>query len=248
MEALQHKLQFPVTAYVKENGFLGIVSYQEYEDTLLAASKSTIDSQYAKYFQEMLRRKVSAENLDRMKEFAREKEVSFVFECVDMEHDPHIIAYPESGLYLLDIVRNSLTFEKYDYEDMCYIAKQFGLTTKEKAYEIADWQTFYDWYYRVLEEDYTYNGRRIEGFVIEDRAGYMTKIKLAYYNFWKLMRSVSHEAIRKGYISKTSSLTTPLANLYYAWVRKLHQHEDRDSLPKDICTLRKWFYEEQEQE
>ena len=70
----------------------------------------------------------------------------------------------------------------------------------------------------------------------------MTKIKLSYYNFWKFMRSVSHEAIRKGYISKTSALTTPLANEYYAWVRKLHEREDRDSLPKDICTLRKMFY------
>ena len=41
--------------------------------------------------------------------------------------------------------------------------------------------------------------RRIEGFVIEDSAGYMTKLKLAYYNFWKFMRSVSHEAIRFSY-------------------------------------------------
>ena len=43
-DMLQHKLQFPVTAYVKENN------------------------------------------------------VSFVFECVDMKHDPHIIEYPESSL------------------------------------------------------------------------------------------------------------------------------------------------------
>ena len=74
----------------------------------------------------------------------------------------------------------------------------------------------------------------------------MTKIKLAYYNFWKAMRSVSHEAIRKGYISKTSALTTPLANAYYAWVRTLHGEKDCDSLPRDICTLRRWFYEAQE--
>ena len=44
-EMLQHKLQFPVTAYVKENGFLGIASYDEYEDALFLASKSTIDRQ-----------------------------------------------------------------------------------------------------------------------------------------------------------------------------------------------------------
>jgi len=66
-----------------------------------------------------------------------------------------------------------------------------------------------------LQDDYEYNGRVIEGFVIEDSAGYMTKLKLAYYNFWKFMRTISYEAIRNGYIKKTSALTTPLANEYY---------------------------------
>lgn len=241
-EMLQHKLQFPVTAYVKENGFLGIVSYNEYEDSLFAASKSTIDSQYAGYFQEMLRKKVTAENLERIKEYCKERDVSFVFECVDMEHDPHIIEYSESRLFLLDIVYNRMEFGRYEYSDMCHTAGLFGLEAKEKAFEIACWQEFFDWYYDIMEPDYEYEGRKIEGFVIEDSVGYMTKIKLSYYNFWKFMRSVSHEAIRKGYISKTSALTTPLANEYYAWVRKLHEREDRDSLPKDICTLRKMFY------
>ena len=61
------------------------------------------------------------------------------------------------------------------------------------------------------------------------------------------MRGVSREAIRKGYISRTSSLATPLANEYYAWVRKLHERPDREELPRDICTLRKWFYQDKEQ-
>lgn len=245
-EMLQHKLQFPVTAYVKENGFLGIASYDEYEDALFLASKSTIDSQYAGYFQEMVRKKVSPEHLEEMKRYCKEKEVSFVFECVDMENDPHIIEYPESRLFLLDIVYNKMEFEKYGYEDMCHVAGQLGLEPKERAAELGSWQEFFDWYYEVMEADYEYRGRKIEGFVVEDSAGYMTKLKLTYYNFWKFMRSVSHEAIRKGYITKTSALTTPLANEYYAWVKKLHDVEDRESLPKDICTLRRMFYSERE--
>lgn len=243
-DMLQHKLQFPVTAYVKENGFLGIVSYNEYEDDLFMASKSTIDSQYARYFQEMVRRKVSKEHLEELKQYCREKDVSFVFECVDMENDPHVIEYPESRLFLLDIVYNRMEFEKYGYEDMCHVAEKLGLSPKKRAAEFGSWQEFFDWYYEVMEADYEYQGERIEGFVIEDSVGYMTKLKLTYYNFWKFMRSVSHEAIRKGYITKTSALTTPLANDYYAWVRKLHDVEDRESLPKDICTLRKMFYKE----
>ena len=247
-DMLQYKLQFPVTAYVKENGFLGIVSYNEYEDDLFIASKSTIDSQFAQWFKDMLYEKVSYDNLMKMKEFIKENNVSFVFECVDMKNDPHIIEYPESELFLLDIVRNDMEFSKYEYDQMVDIANQFGLTHKEKAFEIATWQEFYDWYYDILEEDYEYNGRKIEGFVIEDSVGYMTKLKLAYYNFWKFMRSISHEAIRNGYIRKTSALTTPTANEFYAWVRKLHDVEDKDSIPKDICTLRRLFYKDKENE
>lgn len=243
-DMLQYKLRFPVTAYVKENGFLGIVSYNEYEDDLFIASKSTIDSQFAQWFKEMLYSKISSDNISKMKQFIKENDVSFVFECVDMKNDPHIIEYPKSALFLLDIVKNDMNFEKFEYEAMVDIANQLGITPKEKAIEIATWQDFFDWYYDILEEDYEYNGRKIEGFVIEDSVGYMTKLKLTYYNFWKFMRSISHEAIKNGYIKKTSALTTPTANEYYAWVRKLHNVEDKDSLPKDICTLRRLFYKD----
>lgn len=243
-DMLQNKLQFPVTAYVKENGYLGIVSYDEYNDDLFIASKSTIDSQFAQWLKEAIYNQITEENREKMKQYAKDNNVSFVFENVDMKNDPHIIEYPESKLYLLDIVYNQMDFAKYDYETMCDIAHQLGLTPKEKAFEIANWQDFYDWYYDILEEDYEYNGRKIEGFVIEDSVGYMTKLKLAYYNFWKFMRAISHEAIRNGYIKKTSALTTPIANEYYAWVRKLHDVDDIDSIPKDICTLRRLFFKD----
>ena len=241
-DMLQHKLQFPVTVYVKENGFLGIVSYDEYKDDLFIASKSTIDSQYAGWLRDMLYEKISPDNLTAMKAFIRENHVSFVFECVDMTHDPHIIEYPQSGLYLLDIVHNQMDFARFDYDEMRIMADRFGLIPKEKAFEIATWQEFFDWYHDVLKEDYEYRGRKIEGFVIEDSAGYMTKLKLAYYNFWKFLRGVAHEAIRKGHISRTSALATPTANEFYAWVRKFHGAEDPDSVPQDICTLRSLFY------
>ena len=240
-DMLQHKLKFPVTAYVKENGFLGILSYSE--NDLFIATKSTIEGDFAHWFKDMLYTKISPENLEKLKEYIKENNVSFVFECVDMQNDPHIIEYPESKLFLLDIVRNDIQFSKYTYEEMVDIARQFGLTHKEKAFEIANWQEFCDWYADTLAEDYEYNGHKIEGFVIEDSNGYMVKLKLTYYKFWKFMRGIAHEAIRNGYIKKTSALTTPLANEFYAWVRTLHT-EDTSKIPKDICTLRKLFYKE----
>jgi hypothetical protein len=59
------------------------------------------------------------------------------------------------------------------------------------------------------------------------------------------MRSISHEAIRKGYIDRqrTSALTSAIANQYYGWVKTLHDVEDLSTVPKDICTLRRLFFE-----
>lgn len=244
LDMLQYKLQFPAVAYVKENGFLGIVSYNNDDDSLFVTTKSSPNGDFAGWLRENLEAQVSAETLEAMKEYAKEQNVSFVFECVDMKNDPHIIEYPENKLFLLDIVYNEMRYRKYGFEQLCEVAKHFGLKHKERAYILENWQEFFDWYYEVTSEDYMYNGRHIEGFVVEGADGYMVKLKLAYYNFWKFMRSISHEAIRKGYIDnhRTSALTTPLANQYYGWVKTLHGTENLGSVPKDICTLRKLFF------
>lgn len=243
LDMLQYKLQFPAVAYVKENGFLGIVSYNSDDESLFVTTKSSPDGDFAGWLRENLEAQVPAETLEAMKEYAKEHNVSFVFECVDMKNDPHIIEYPENKLFLLDVVYNEMECKKYGYEKLCDVAKQFGLTPKEKAYVLESWQDFFDWYYEVTSEDYKYNGNHIEGFVVEGADGYMVKLKLSYYNFWKFMRSIAHEAIRKGYIDnrRTSALTTPLANQFYGWVKTLHDTEDLESVPRDICTLRKLF-------
>lgn len=243
LDMLQYKLTFPAVAYVKENGFLGIVSYNEEDDSLFVTTKSDPTGIYAGWLRDMLNLTLSEEKREEMKQYSKEHNVSFVFECVDMTHDPHIIDYDGNRLFLLDVVYNDLTCRKYPFEQLCDVAQHFGLIHKEKAYVLEDWGEFFDWYNTVLAEDFLYNGRHIEGFVVEGADGYMVKLKLAYYNFWKFMRSVSHEAIRKGYIDsrRTSALTTPLANHYYGWVKKLHDAEDLSSVPKDICTLRRLF-------
>lgn len=242
---LQNRFSFPITAYVKENGFLGIVSYNEEDDSLFVSSKSAPDGPFSEWLRGNIESMVSRESIDGMKRYAKDNNVSFVFECVDMVHDPHIIEYPESRLYLLDIIYNEIPCRKYSFERTCEVADMFGLRHKERAIAIETWQEFYDWYYMVLDEDYLYSGRHIEGFVIEDANGFMVKLKLAYYNFWKFMRGIAHECIKKGYIDgrRTSALTTPIANQFYGWAKTLHDLPDRETLPHDICTLRKMFFE-----
>lgn len=245
-DALQRTLEFPVAAYVKENGFLGIVSWNEYTDDLFITSKSDPDGPFSEWLRDMIYTKISEENLEKMKKYIKENDVSFVFECCDMEHDPHIIDYPESKLVLLDIIYNTLDFQKYNYEDMAHIGRDLGLTIKKQAYELSTWQEFYDWYFEVLEEDYEYRGDKIEGFVIEDANGYMVKLKLTYYNFWKFMRGIAHETLKKGHTNRTSLLTTPVANEFYTWCKKQFENGKADELPKDVVTLRKMFYKEKE--
>lgn len=241
-DMLQYKLQFPVTCYVKENGFLGLISYDEYKDDLLITTKSSIDGDYAVWLRNMVEEKISSDNREKIKQYCKTNNVTFVFECVDIVHDPHIIEYSESNLYLLAIVKNEMNFEQYDYSTLLNIANEFNLTPKEKAREIVDWSEFYDWYNEVLEPDYEYNGRIIEGFVIEDSIGFMTKLKLTYYNFWKYMRSVAHETLRKGYITRTGSLTTAEANLFYGFCQELYKNKkDDEIIPMDIISLRRMF-------
>jgi len=246
LDNLQRRMQFPVSVFVKENGFLGIISYNEYENDFLVACKSTTDSRFALWLKEMLISKVALGHLEGMRDYIRENDVSFVFECVDMEHDPHIIEYPENRLVLLDIVYNQMEFKKYGYEEMCAVAGRFGLACKEKACEIPNWQGFFDWQYEVSKEGYLYTGRKgmaqIEGFVIEDSKGYMTKLKLPYYKFWKQMRTVAREVVKKGFISHTATLTTPTANRFYGWLREKYASGELRKMQKDICSLRKRFY------
>lgn len=241
---LQHKLAFPVTAYVKENGFLGIVSYNEESDDLFVTTKSNPDGQYSTWFKEILYSKVGDAGVEFMKYVTKSANVSLVFECVDMENDPHVIEYNESTVFLLDVVQNDLKYIKAPYSRVVDLAQRLNVPCKEQAFVIDNWSDFFDWYYQVLDPDYKYNGRRIEGFVLEDANGFMVKLKLAYYNLWKFMRSIAHETLRKGYIDgrRTSALTTALMNQFYGWCRQLHDADNVDLIPKDICTLRNMFF------
>ena len=244
-DQLQDKLQFPVTAYVKENGFLGLISYDERLDTFLITTKSSIGGPFAEWLKDMFFNKTTEDSREKIKQFLKENNVTMLFECVDMEHDPHVIDYPESNLYLLDVVANNIKFDHVSYETLSNIAERFGLAVKTKAYELATWQEFYDWYWMVQQPGYEFDGHVIEGFVVEDSQNYMIKIKTDYYNFWKFMRGIAAETIRKGYIDRTGVLTTEEANLFYGFVRKLYtETEDRDSIPRDIVTLRRMFFQD----
>lgn len=184
---LEKNLQFPVVAYKKENGFLAMVSH--FNGELLVCSKSTINGEYVGYIQAALNR-LPDDAKQKILSFCQAENVTFVFECVDIVNDPHIVQYAENHLYLLDIVKNDFTFTKFPYTQLTEIAQQFGLACKERT------QTFYSWdelwqFKKMQDKSINPNSQDWhEGFVFEDANGFMVKYKNPNYRFWKGLRSI----------------------------------------------------------
>ena len=236
---LKFNLAFPVTAYVKENGFLAMVSYDAETNDFRVCSKSTIDGPFAEIAREAFVSHVK--NPDVLKEYIANEDCTLVFECVDMERDPHIIEYDHSELFLLDIIKNDMEYSKKPYSEVVRIANEFGFVPKTKAFELRDWNEFKDWYTEIMDEDYLYDGKHIEGFVVEDANGFMIKFKLNFYTFWKHMRSMAEEVFKSGNYRHMGSLTTPLANHFYGWCMKIRSW---DKHPTRIIALRNMFFEQ----
>lgn len=224
LDSLQHNLKFPVTAYVKENGFLGLISYNKDTDDLLFATKSVVDyaaqeNDLVNVFKELYTEITTEQQRQLALDFVRTCNATLICECVHQQKDPHIIEYSSNRIYLLDIIDNDLYAEKVDYEYLLMAASLYGLTCKEKVGVFNNWEEFYTFYLEATDENYKYHNRYIEGFVIEDAEGFMVKIKLAYYNFWKFMRSITQSVLKRGYIEKTGSLYNAEANYYYGWLK-----------------------------
>ena len=251
LASLKDRLQFPVQAYVKENGFLAIVSYDYRNDDLFIASKSTNRGDYVEYIKTALEPyKEKLLNLFRALDKSEDPDTySFVFECEDPEHDPHIIKYEGTKIVLLDIIYNKLDFESLPYWRLKELAENIGCPVKERAFEIKSWDEFRDLYTEVQDEEYKYNGNYIEGFVFVDASGFMTKCKTGYYNFWKFMRGVADATLRAGYYGRTGALQSAEANYFYGFCRDLFRN-DRNPETKeypyktDIISLREKFYRE----
>lgn len=83
-----------------------MVSYNPDTDDFFITSKSSPDSEFSAWLKAMFYENVN--DVAGLNEYLKRKNVTMVFECVDMENDPHIIKYDKSHLFLLDIVKINL--------------------------------------------------------------------------------------------------------------------------------------------
>lgn len=173
-----------VVCYLKENGFLGIVS--SIDNELHYFSKSTDKGEYA----QMVKDGLSTCNLEKLNTYLKENNATAVFEVINIEKDPHIIEYPESKVVLLDIIKNDLTFQRLPFQELNKVAKEFDVECKRIVGVFKDWQNFEENQEKLLEKM-----QNKEGFVAQDQYGFMIKCKTPYYLELKHLRTLM-EAVK----------------------------------------------------
>lgn len=231
-EFLRNTLKFPVSAYVKYNGFLGILGFDE--NGFLFCSKSTVGGEFAKWFEDIFRK--SDHRNEELLDFMRKENVGLVFEVIDPFHDSHIVEYENPEIVLLDIISLQEEFRDSSYEELCEFAEKFSFKAKEIYKRFNDWDElheFLEWFSKDMDAS-----RDKEGYVISD-GKYQFKLKGAWYRFWKWMRTVKDQ-IARGRNVNASGMSAE-ATLFCGWA----QRKGREYCEKhDIISLRNEYEHE----
>ena len=225
-EFLRNTLKFPVSAYVKYNGFLGILGFDE--NGFLFCSKSTVGGEFAQWFEKIFRK--DDHRNEELLDFMRKGNVGLVFEVIDPVHDSHIVEYENPEIVLLDIISLQEEFRDSSYEELCEFAEKFSFKAKELYKRFNDWDElheFLEWFSKDMDAS-----RDKEGYVISD-GKYQFKLKGAWYRFWKWMRTVKDQ-IARGRNVNASGMSAE-ATLFCGWAqRKGREYCERH----DIISLR----------
>ena len=204
MEALKN-LEYPLTAYVKENGYLGLLGVDDSTESFVFASKSSTESDFAKKFEEIIKDLIPSDTLEKLRFELLLRKTCLVFEVIDPDFDPHIIEYPERKVVLLDIIDREYNFKKQSYGQLASFAKRYGFEFKKKAKVIHSYDSLVSFIDSTKDYEFEFNDKKVEGFVIEDSNGFQFKVKCMYYNFWKSVRRIVKE---NGNINKALAYMT----------------------------------------
>lgn len=179
---------YPIRAFKKYNGFLGLASVVNGEVVL--TSKSVTSGKYKDIFQDIWN-KVESEVRELLKKTMIENNCTAVFEVVSPEYDPHIIKYDKEHLYLLDFIENKLDLDTHnidlEFSEKLMKKVEFSsnlLTKKEELIRLENYDELYNF---LAEKEKSLE--EFEGYVLCDNSGFMFKFKLPYYNLWKTRRA-----------------------------------------------------------
>lgn len=171
------KKEGEVTCYLKENGFLGLLSY--YNNDIHFHSKSTDEGAFAGYFKRIFYELPIRH--EAVKEWLKNNNYTLTFEVIDVHNDPHIVEYDNDRLVLLDAIKNDLSFERLPYDELVELSKLFHCEVKQVKAKFSSFAELKKW----LE---TYRIQGEEG-VVAECGDYMCKVKTEWYRKWKQHRT-----------------------------------------------------------
>lgn len=190
LASLKESLRFPVKAYIKENGYLGLLGFDSQTNQLFLSTKSTPGGDFSNNFREVFNKLVPVGKQEGLRRWLRDNEACMAFEVIDPIFDPHMIEYQSSRLVLLDIFKRSENTEKMTFEHMQAVASRFGLESKKQAMVFNNYEQLEGWYKKLNGDlNFKISGKDVEGIVLEDKSGFQTKVKFPFYSFWKKMRA-----------------------------------------------------------
>lgn len=182
---IREHMEYPVYAFKKYNGYLGLLSVHKGE--LFFASKSTNEGPYAENFKRIFYEKVSKKDADALYMFLCENNCTMLFEVIDPENDPHIIKYNDSDLILLDMVNNSHKEESVSFDTSRRVAIRFKLKCKELLERCENFEALKQLQEYISSKELPC---KYEGVVFEGKNKFRVKVKTHYYKMWKHMRSI----------------------------------------------------------
>lgn len=175
-------LGYPVKAYIKHNGFLAIVFYDEENHMVRAYSKGGGENYSALANKKLL----ELVGIDKFAAFYFRPEnhsKSILFEIVDPKNDPHIVKYDKPHAFPLAVINNSMN-------------GQIDLATAEKYWDIDRWLAFTANNEKELRTKITqweHDNPTLEGLVLYGQ-NKMLKYKTKFYHKAKELRgSLGHK-------------------------------------------------------
>jgi predicted kinase len=190
LPAVLDNFTYPVKVFKKENGFLGLIGYDEELNKPIMTSKSLIDGEYAKIFSDALLLKVRQFNIDPMRfqskvvNFMKDTGYGLVLEVIEPHKDPHIISEFGIRIVLLAAINLDFSFKQLPYSELLNLEKELGFSVKHLEYTAHTKEQLK----KFIEQIYKTSPLH-EGFVFEGANNFMVKFKTPYYNFWKQMRT-----------------------------------------------------------
>ncbi len=182
---LREEMVFPMNIWYKENGYLGLVGYDQMTEELVFASKTTTEGNYARWFQQQFWRHFRSFE-EYITSYLKEHNRTLAFKVILPEEDPHIIQHASKELILLDIINNTQEVSFVDYEDFQSFADAI------RAHRKQLYETVQSYHELEIELDTFAAGTHVEGLMIEYKPNKYVKWETDYYKFWKLVRTFIH--------------------------------------------------------